>query len=100
MWGQYTCLSGRVIDVGLYESCELLWKVLRCTDDMVFIGVVGYYIRQVEHITFHANTADVSLPSLYGSQLRYVSFSTGSDESTFACMVLKFSLHAENQFYR
>lgn len=52
----------------------------------------------MECIAFHANAADPSLPPLNGGDLRYISFSTGSGEATFACTMFQLSLN--KRFYK
>ena len=85
-----THFNSRISHVSLHESCEILRKVLRLSNDMVFLDFVWYGICEVECTTSHVDVANAGLPSLYGGQL----LATGSGEANFACLVLKFTLRS------
>ena len=89
-----THFNSRISYVSLHESREILRKILRLSNDMVFFNFVWYGICEVECTASHVDAADAGLPSLYGGQLGYISLATGPGEANFACTVLKFTLRS------
>lgn len=80
----------------LQKERDILWIVLRFSNDMVGISSNGNFLigRLQASLVRLANTANTSLTSLYVCQLLNETFATRPTISCFRCTMLQFTLTA------